>query len=133
MLSWLRGVLRETVPRKGRDVYERLRTYLIVAVQAGLAAELSWFITRDVLDNAQPSFAPAVAVGAIAGAIGNRIRRTLDIIGGVIVGAVVAHLITRAIGVGPVQTGVVVAVAISMAVLFRYPSGAGFRSTAATA
>ncbi|SCG38449.1 hypothetical protein GA0070613_0528 [Micromonospora inositola] len=119
MLSRLRSTSRESVRRTGRDVYERLRTYLIVAAQAGLAAELSWFITRDVLHNAEPLFAPAVAVGTIAGAIGNRIRRTLEVIAGVIVGAVVAHLITRTIGAGPALTGVVVAVAISAAVAVR--------------
>ncbi|MGV9804929.1 FUSC family protein [Micromonospora chersina] len=100
-------------------MYERLRTYIIVAAQAGVAAELSWFITRDLLDNTQPLFAPAVAVGTIAGAIGNRIRRALEFIAGVILGAVIAHLITSTIGVAPVQTGVVVALAVSLAVAFR--------------
>ncbi|PWU46041.1 FUSC family protein [Micromonospora globispora] len=100
-------------------MYERLRTYLIVAAQAGLAAELSWFITRDVLHSAEPLFAPAVAIGTIAGAIGNRIRRTLEVIAGLTVGAMVAHLVTRAIGGGPAQTGVVVALAISAAVAIR--------------
>ncbi|MFF4877289.1 aromatic acid exporter family protein [Micromonospora sp. NPDC000668] len=100
-------------------MYERLRTYAIVAAQAGVAAELSWFLTRDVLDNTQPLFAPAVAVGAIAGAIGNRIRRAMEFIAGVTVGAVVAHVITRVFGVGPVQTGVVVALAITAAVALR--------------
>lgn len=119
MLSQLRGALRGGVRRGGRDVYERLRMYLIVAAQAGVAAELSWFITRDVLHNAEPLFAPGVAVGTIAGAIGNRLRRALEVIVGVIVGAVVGHLITRAIGVGPVQTGVVVALAITAAVAIR--------------
>lgn len=109
--------------RARRDLYERLRTYLVVAAQAGVAAELSWFITRDVLDNAEPMFAPIVAVGTIAGGIGNRIRRALEFIAGVIVGAVVAHVIARTIGVGPVQTGVIVASAISVAVAFRGTGG----------
>ncbi|MFF5219533.1 aromatic acid exporter family protein [Micromonospora sp. NPDC000442] len=88
-----------------------------------MAAELSWFMTREVLDNAEPLFAPAVAVGTIAGAFSNRIRRTIEMLAGVIAGAVVAHLITRAIGAGPAQTGVVVAIAISAAVLFRGGGG----------
>ncbi|MFJ8828929.1 hypothetical protein [Micromonospora aurantiaca] len=80
-------------------------------------------------------FAPAAAVGTIAAAIGNRIRRTAELLGGVIVGVLVGDLIIKLIGAGPVQTGLVVALAISLAVAAtgavaplrerRRPSGAG--------
>jgi hypothetical protein len=58
----------------GRASYRRLRTYLIVAVQAGLAAALSWVVARQLLGNREPTFAPAAAVGVIAAALGNRAR-----------------------------------------------------------
>ncbi|MBM0255953.1 aromatic acid exporter family protein [Micromonospora sp. 4G55] len=105
--------------RTVREAYERLRTYFIVALQAGLAAGLSWSIASNVLHNPQPLFAPAAAVGTIAAAIGNRVRRTAELLAGVILGVLAGDLIIEVIGAGPVQTGFVVALAISVAVLFR--------------
>ncbi|GAA4568901.1 hypothetical protein GCM10023176_24290 [Micromonospora coerulea] len=105
--------------REVRGAYERLRTYFIVALQAGVAAGLSWFIAGTVLENPQPLFAPAAAVGTIAAAIGNRIRRTAELLAGVILGVLAGDLIIEVIGAGPVQTGLVVALAISVAVIFR--------------
>ncbi|MFR9775893.1 FUSC family protein [Micromonospora sp. MS34] len=102
-----------------REAYERLRTYFIVAVQAGVAAGLSWYIASTLLHNPQPLFAPAAAVGTIAAALGNRIRRTVELLVGVVLGVLAGDLIIQVIGAGPVQTGVVVALAISAAVLFR--------------
>ena len=105
--------------REFREAYERLRRYFIVALQAGLAAGLAWYVAGTLLENPQPLFAPAAAVGTIAAAIGNRIRRTAELLGGVIVGVLVGDLIIKLIGAGPVQTGLVVALAISLAVVIR--------------
>ncbi|MGW5082587.1 FUSC family protein [Micromonospora echinospora] len=105
--------------REFREAFERLRRYFIVALQAGLAAGLAWYVAASVLKNPQPLFAPAAAVGTIAAAIGNRIRRTAELLGGVIVGVLVGDLIIKLIGAGPVQTGLVVALAISLAVVIR--------------
>ncbi|WFF05199.1 FUSC family protein [Micromonospora sp. WMMD1076] len=105
--------------RHAREAYERLRRYFIVALQAGLAAGLAWYVASTLLKNPQPLFAPAAAVGTIAAAIGNRIRRTAELLGGVILGVLVGDLIINLIGAGPVQTGLVVALAISLAVVIR--------------
>ncbi|WP_328417869.1 MULTISPECIES: FUSC family protein [unclassified Micromonospora] len=105
--------------RESRGAYERLRTYLIIAVQAGAAVGLSWFIARDVLHNPQPLFAPAAAIGTIAAALGNRIRRAAELIAGVIVGVLIGQLILQIIGTGPVQTALIVAFAISSAALIH--------------
>ncbi|MEE3921995.1 FUSC family protein [Micromonospora sp. BRA006-A] len=105
--------------REVREAYERLRRYFIVALQAGLAAGLAWYVAGTLLENPQPLFAPAAAVGTIAAAIGNRIRRTAELLGGVIVGVLVGDLLIKLIGAGPVQTGLVVALAISLAVVIR--------------
>ncbi|MEV4490266.1 FUSC family protein [Micromonospora coxensis] len=108
-----------TLRREAREAYERLRTYFLVAVQAGLAAGLSWFVASSLLHNPQPLFAPAAAVGTIAAAIGNRIRRTAELLAGVSLGVLAGDLIIEVIGAGPWQTGLVVALAISVAVVFR--------------
>lgn len=105
--------------RELREAYERLRRYFIVALQAGVAAGLSWYVAHTLLHNPQPLFAPAAAVGTIAAAIGNRVRRTAELLAGVIVGVLIGDLIIQVIGNGPVQTGLVVALAISAAVAFR--------------
>ncbi|MFC3503124.1 aromatic acid exporter family protein [Micromonospora krabiensis] len=128
----LRGAPRGSVRREGHDVAERLRTYLIVAAQAGVAAGLAWFVASGVLHNPQPMFAPAAAVGTIAAAVGNRVRRTLELIAGVIVGVLAGNGIVEVIGVGPVQTGVVVTLAIMAAVLVR-GSGAVMTQAGSTA
>ncbi|WP_346537411.1 FUSC family protein [Micromonospora sp. DPT] len=103
-----------------------------MAAQAGLAAGLAWFVADSVLDNAQPLFAPAVAIGVIAGAIGKRVRRSGELIAGVVVGAFVGHWLIRLTGTGPARTGLVVALAISVAVLFR-GGGAAMAQAGSTA
>lgn len=132
MRVMVRGVSRESARRIAHEVYDRLRTYFVVAVQAGLAAGLAWFIADNVLDNPQPLFAPAIAVGVIAGAIGNRVKRTGELIAGVVVGAFVGHWLVRVIGTGPVRTGLVVALAVAVAVLFR-GGGAAMAQAGSTA
>ncbi|WP_309227375.1 FUSC family protein [Micromonospora thermarum] len=107
-------MLRET-----REAYERLRTYSILAVQAGAAAGLSWFIADDVLHNSQALFAPAASIGTIAAALGNRIRRAAELVAGVIVGVLTGQLIIEVIGSGPIQTALIVAFAISSAAVIR--------------
>ncbi|SBT41747.1 FUSC family protein [Micromonospora auratinigra] len=115
------GQATDRVRAAVRDSRRRLRTYLIVAVQAGLAAALAWLVAREVLGNPDPTFAPAAAVGVIAAALNNRARRTVELVIGVVLGIVVGDLLILALGTGPWQTGVVVFLAISAAVLVRGP------------
>ncbi|MBM0202412.1 hypothetical protein JNW90_04240 [Micromonospora sp. STR1s_5] len=42
----------------------------LIALQAGLAAALAWWLAHDLLGNPNPVFAPTAAVGTIAAAIG---------------------------------------------------------------
>lgn len=111
--------LRDWAHRVGQLSYRRLQTYLIVAVQAGLAAALSWVVARHLLGNPEPTFAPGAAVGVIAAGYGNRARRTVELIAGVIVGITVGDLLIILVGTGPWQTGVIVFLAITTAVLVR--------------
>ncbi|MER7992513.1 FUSC family protein [Micromonospora chalcea] len=113
------GLRPEMVQREGREAFERLRTYSIIAVQAGVAAGLSWFIASDVLHNPQALFAPAASIGTVAAALGNRIRRAAELIAGVILGVAAGQLIIFAIGTGPIQIAVIVAFAISSVAVIR--------------
>ncbi|MBY8875678.1 FUSC family protein [Micromonospora sp. PLK6-60] len=111
--------LPRRVRAAGHAGYRRLQLYLIVAAQAGLAAALSWVVAQRVLGNAEPTFAPAAAVGVIAAALGNRARRTGELIAGVVLGILVGDLLIIVVGTGAWQTGVIVFLAITVAVVAR--------------
>ncbi|KAB1922313.1 FUSC family protein [Micromonospora noduli] len=113
------GSLRSRISAARRAGYRRLQTYLIVGFQAGLAAALSWLVAREILGNAEPTFAPAAAVGVIAASLGSRARRTLELVIGVVLGIGAGDLLIRLFGTGPWQTGVIVFLAITVALLVR--------------
>ncbi|MFG1829349.1 FUSC family protein [Micromonospora chersina] len=100
----------------GRARRRQLEIILVIAAQAGLAAALAALLAARLGPGAHV-FAPAAAVGTIATAIGQRVRRTLELLAGVGVGIAVSDLLRYLVGTGIVQTGVVVAVAIATALL----------------
>ncbi|RAO24886.1 uncharacterized protein MED15_00644 [Micromonospora noduli] len=105
----------------------RLRLFsviLLVATQCGLAAAISWGVAHHVLDRPSPIFAPSAAVGTIVAALGQRARRTAELMVGVGVGLAVSDLLVRVIGFGLWQIGLVVALAITVALLASGHSGA---------
>ncbi|MET7971322.1 FUSC family protein [Micromonospora sp. NPDC005305] len=87
----------------------------MIAVQAGLAAALSWVIGHDVLGNPAPVFAPSAAVGTIVATIGQRVRRTAQSLIGVGIGILIGNALLYTLGPAPVQIGLAVAVAIASA------------------
>ncbi|MDG4786874.1 FUSC family protein [Micromonospora sp. WMMD1102] len=97
----------------------RLRTYLVLAVQAGLAAALAWLISHELLRTSEPVFAPVIAVAVIATSIDRRLRRSVELLVGVTVGIGVGDLLIAGTGTGPWQIGVIVALAIMVAILLR--------------
>jgi len=86
-------------------------------VQAALAAGLSWLVAVHVVDHRAPFFAPVAAVVCLGMTLGQRLRRTIELIVGVGLGVGVGDLLISAIGTGPWQIAVVVALAMSVAVL----------------
>lgn len=113
------GNLRARVGRAGRQSGQRIRLYLIVALQAGLAAALAWLVASELLGNPEPTFAPAAAVGVIAASLGKRTHRALELVAGVVLGIGVGDLLISLFGTGPWQTGVIVFLAIAASVLVR--------------
>lgn len=102
--------------RLNRRRARRLRSFAVIGVQAGLAAAIAWFLAYQVLRNPDPVFAPALAISAIASSIGQRIRRTLQLITGVVVGIAMGDLLIELVGTGPLQVGAVVAIAVTAAI-----------------
>lgn len=98
------------------DRLHRVRTATGLAVQAGLAAGLAYLISHVVLGNPQPVFAPISAVGTLAASVGQRFRRTIELIIGVAVGVAVGDLLIYFLGTGAWQLGLVVTAAILLTV-----------------
>ncbi|MEU8254406.1 FUSC family protein [Micromonospora inaquosa] len=127
-----------TVPRWDRlvatlhDRIRRVRTIGGLALQAGLAAALSWFVAHSLLHVSQPVFAPISAVSTLAASVGQRLRRTIELIIGVTVGVLIGDLLLLVIGTGWWQLALVVVLAIVVA-LFLAGSAAVVIQAGATA
>ncbi|MBM0228200.1 FUSC family protein [Micromonospora sp. ATA51] len=100
------------------DRLHRVRSALGLAVQAGLAAALAWVISHQLLGNPQPVFAPISAVGTLAASVGQRLRRTVELIIGVAVGVALGDLLIYLLGAGGWQLGLVVTTAILLTIFF---------------
>ncbi|MDG4803279.1 FUSC family protein [Micromonospora sp. WMMD980] len=103
------------VPALAADRFRRVRAGAGLAAQAGLAAGLSWWVADSLLHIAQPVFAPISAVVALAASVGQRLRRTIELVIGVAVGILIGDLLIRLVGVGAWQLGVIVAFAVVVA------------------
>ncbi|MBQ0900553.1 aromatic acid exporter family protein [Micromonospora sp. U21] len=112
---------------RGRHVVRarawRLRLFGLLAVQAGIAAALAWFVGYQFLDNPSPVLAPTTAVGTavgiVAASMGSRLRRTVELLAGVVLGLAVADTLVPLFGIGAWQTGAVVVLAIVVAILLK--------------
>lgn len=104
---------------RGR-VGERLRRVRAsggLALQAGLAAGISWWVADGLLHIPQPLFAPISAVIALAASVGQRLRRTVELIVGVAVGVLIGDALIYLVGTGAWQLGLIVVLSIVAAVL----------------
>ncbi|MGC4811038.1 FUSC family protein [Micromonospora sp. DT228] len=123
---WDRGMLTL------RDRLRRVRAIGGLAVQAGLAAALAWFVAHELLHVSQPIFAPISAVSTLAASVGQRLRRTVELIIGVTVGVLIGDLLLLLIGTGWWQLVLIVTLAIVVA-LFLAGSAAVVVQAGATA
>ncbi len=99
--------------------FGRLRVGMWPAVQTAIAATLAWSAAALMLGHERPFVAAIAAVISIGAVAGQTLRRAAEWIFGVAVGLAVADLIMLAIGTGPVQTGIIVALAMAAALLIR--------------
>ncbi|WP_371408451.1 FUSC family protein [Micromonospora zamorensis] len=114
-VAGLRARLRHAVSAR----VWRFRLFGLLAVQAGVAATLAWFVGAQFLDNPSPVLAPTTAVGIVAASMGTRLRRTVELLVGVVLGLAVGDALMSLFGIGPWQTGLVVVLAIIVAVLLK--------------
>ncbi|WP_327042505.1 FUSC family protein [Micromonospora ureilytica] len=107
----------------GRIRARQWEVTLVISVQAGLAAAIAALLAKNLLGPGSHVFAPAAAVGTIATAIGQRARRTFELLGGVGLGIIIGDTLRFLLGSGPWQTGAVVALAIAAALLVAGKGG----------
>ncbi|NYI82220.1 FUSC family protein [Saccharopolyspora hordei] len=105
--------LREELVRRLRRL---LRTGVPI-VQCAVAAGLAWFVAKNVVGHPLPFFAPTAAVISLGVSLGQRMRRSLELVVGVSIGIGVGDLLISVIGTGSWQIALVVALAMSTAVL----------------
>src|SRR5918998_6746805 len=105
--------------REAERALGRLRAGIWPVVQTAVAAALAWSVAALVLGHEQPFVAAIAAVISVGAVAGQTVKRAAEWILGVAVGLAVADLIMLAIGTGPVQTGIIVALAMTAALLIR--------------
>src|ERR671914_1042910 len=97
----------------------RLRAGIWPVAQTAVAATLAWSAAAVVLGHDRPFVAAIAAVISVGAVAGQTFRRAVEWILGVAVGLTVADLIMLVIGTGPIQTGVMVGLAMVVALLIR--------------
>jgi uncharacterized membrane protein YgaE (UPF0421/DUF939 family) len=100
-----------------RDRLDRLWSALPAVLQTALAAASAWTVAREVVGHAHPFVAPVSAIIALGITYGQRTRRSIEIAFGVAVGVLISDLITLALGSGPLQIALVIALAMSAAIV----------------
>jgi hypothetical protein len=85
-------------------------------LQTAVAACVAWFLAALLLGlDGPPTFAPIAAVISLGLAVGQRARRAVELTIGVAFGILIADLLVSILGVGAVQAGVIVALAMTVA------------------
>ncbi|WP_308102821.1 FUSC family protein [Lentzea sp. CC55] len=107
------GAVKEAV---GRGL-TRWRAAALPIVQCALSAGLAWTVATALIGHAHPFFAPIAAVVCLGVSLGQRLRRVGELVVGVSVGVGVGDALIGWIGSGPWQIALVVALAMSTAVL----------------
>lgn len=94
-----------------------LRAAAVPILQMAVGAGVAYFISATLLGHTQSFFAPIAAAIVLRVAPGLRTRRALEMVVGIAVGIGVGDLLISWIGVGAWQIGVIVALAVSVAIL----------------
>ncbi len=94
----------------------RLRSGWLPILQTAVAACLAWFLAVLILGLERPTFAPIAAVIVLGLAVGQRLRRAVELTLGVAFGVAIGDLLVALVGVGAIQAGIFVVLAMGLAV-----------------
>src|SRR5215217_5453789 len=118
-LSWWETVsFHARVRHRLRSGIHRLRGGWWPILQTAVAAGVAWFLAVLILGHERPTFAPIAAVISLRLAVGERSKRVVELTLGVALGVAIGDLLVSVIGVGSVQSGILVALAMAAAVFF---------------
>ena len=106
---------RATLGRTAQGVIEARRSWRII-LQATLAATLA-YAAALAIGHEQPFFAPIAAIATVAVSLAHRLRRSAELLLGNAVGIFFADLLIAEIGTGVWQLGLVVAIALTSAIM----------------
>jgi uncharacterized membrane protein YgaE (UPF0421/DUF939 family) len=98
---------------------DRLSAGIWPATQTAVAAAIAWSVAHQVLGHDQPVFAAIAAVVALGTTRGERGRRAIELVGGILIGITIADLLLLAIPWTPVRLTVGALLAMSVALLLR--------------
>lgn len=112
----LRRAVTDTSIGGVRRARSRLRAGSWSVGQCSLAAATAWLLAQTLLGHDRPTFAAVAAVVCLGTRTAQRLRRVAELAVGVSVGVLVGDLLAGVIGRGAWQIGLVVAVALLLAV-----------------
>jgi uncharacterized membrane protein YgaE (UPF0421/DUF939 family) len=115
---WEKVSFSARVRHRLRSGIHRLRSVWWQIVQTAVAAVVAWFLAVLILGHERPAFAPIAAVISLGLAVGERSKRVVELTLGVALGVAIGDLLVSVIGIGAVQGGILVALAMAAAVLF---------------
>src|SRR4051794_29108837 len=95
----------------------RVRSVGWPLLQTALAATIAWIVAGRVLGHQDPFFAPVAAIMSLGATRGQRPRPAIEMMLGVALGIGVGDLLVHQFGRGILQLGVVVVLAMAIAVL----------------
>lgn len=96
----------------------RVRGSIWSVAQTSIAASAAYLLAVYLLGHERPFFAPIAAVVALSVTVGQRGRRTVELVFGVAIGLMVADLLVLLLGTGAARIGVVVFLAMAAALMF---------------
>src|SRR4051794_35236068 len=95
----------------------RVRGHLRAIVQTAVAAVTAWYVASLLGTESQPTFASIAAVISLGATFDERPRKAVGLVGGVVLGILVADLLVSTIGTGLPQIGLLVLLAMLIAVM----------------
>jgi uncharacterized membrane protein YgaE (UPF0421/DUF939 family) len=109
--------MREQLAGASAHGTERWRDAWESVVLASVAAALAWLIAHTVLGHPQPFFAPIAAAISLSTSRIQRSRRIVQMVGGVLIGIVVAEVLVALVGTGTAAIGIIAFATFTVAVL----------------
>jgi uncharacterized membrane protein YgaE (UPF0421/DUF939 family) len=102
------------------DAARRLRPRLLPIAQTALAAVVAYYVAQIIpLDDPRPTFASIAAVICLSATYRQRGRRAAELTAGVVLGLSTADILLHLIGPGPLQIGLMIVLAMAVAVVLR--------------